>query len=292
MKAGKYFEDPSANLSKLHRESFEGKRKSQGDHQRVSKRSYHSSSRRPMSSVAVDEAVEEASGVLTVEPPCSVGNVVHSLTDYVGMDYKLCQITSLPDGVDLKEYVAGGSIPLLDRTVPHAPKRLTRLEGAEEHELAIRNSLKYFHSSLHEQLRPVAEFELETYGHIYFYPLLPPDHVWAIPYDDIPGATIESKAMTHMILNVLDPRYVLRLLYATYYFDHIYAVTNETYKRFLMYCSVAQFPQELITYGGNGAVFQNWAQFHITIRLLATMNERQTLRYKIECTILLSLPVH
>lgn len=69
-------------------------------------------------------------------------------------------------------------------------------------------------------------------------------------------------------------------------------MTNETYKRFLMYCSVAQFPQELITYGGNGAVFQNWAQFHITIRLLATMNERQTLRYKIECSILLSLPVH
>jgi hypothetical protein len=165
-----------------------------------------------MSSAVAQEGEEDeagagaAAGVLDVAPPCTISSVVHSLTDYVGIDYKLGQISRLPEGVDLKEYVAGGSAPLLDRSCPHAPRRLTRLEGAEEWELAIHNSLKYFHPSLHAEMRPVAEYELETYGHIYFYPLLPPEHIWAVPFDAIPGVTVEARAMTHMVLNVLDPR--------------------------------------------------------------------------------------
>ena len=205
MKGGKYFNEPTNGLRKLHREAFDHKRG--GNHQRINKREYHSSLRHEFSSVPMEDVADDkAKSVLSVAPPCSVSNVIHSLTDYVAVDYNTCQITSLPAGVDLSQYVAEGRSPLVDRNCPHAPKRLTRLVNDEEHELAIRNSLKYFHSSLHSQLRPVAEYELETYGHIYFYPLLPPDHVWAIPFDDIPGATAEAKAMTHMILNVLDPR--------------------------------------------------------------------------------------
>ena len=207
MKAGRYFDNPTAGLSAMHREAFEHKRQGKGTQQQQHQRGYHSSSRQG-SSVVEEVVSERGGGVLAVAPPCSVASVVHSLTDYITLDEQLCQITALPEGVDLSQYVAGGSAPLLDRACPHAPIRLTRLVGEEERELAIQNSLKYFHTSLHAQMRPVTEHELDAYGHIYFYPLLPPDHVWAFPYDEIPGGTVEAKAMTHMILNVLDPRYV------------------------------------------------------------------------------------
>jgi urocanate hydratase len=164
--------------------------------------------------------------------------VAYTLTDFVTVN-EWGQITSLPPGCDLSREV------ILDPTVPHAPKRLTRL-NEQETELALTNALKYFDKTLHKQLRPVCKSELEKYGHIYFYHLLPPTHIWAIPFNSIPGLTVDSRAMTHMILNNLDP-------------------------------AVAQFPQELITYGGNGAVFSNWAQFHITIRLLSRRSSGQSL---------------
>jgi urocanate hydratase len=165
-------------------------------------------------------------------------DVVHSLTDLVTVNEQ-GQITSLHPSIDL------AAPPRIDPTLPHAPRRLTHLTKAEE-ELAITNALKYFHKDLHAKLRPICRHELDTYGHIYFYHLLPQKHLWAIPFDCIPGNTLEARAMTHMILNNLDP-------------------------------AVAQFPQELITYGGNGAVFGNWAQFHITTRLLARMHAGQSL---------------
>lgn len=168
----------------------------------------------------------------------TIAQIQHTLSDFLPVN-KWGQITALPADCDLSRP------PCLDPMVPHAPTRRTRL-NASERELAITNSLKYFAKDLHVSLRPVCEHELDTYGHIYFYHLLPREHIWAIPYDDIPGNTQDAKAMTHMILNNLNP-------------------------------DVAQFPQELITYGGNGAVFSNWAQFHITVRLLARMSTSQCL---------------
>ena len=104
----------------------------------------------------------------------------------------------------------------------------------------------YFTKDLHAKLEPVFREELAQYGHIYMFNLLPRVALEAMPIEQIPGQTTEAKAMTHMILNNLDPR-------------------------------VAQFPQELITYGSNGAVFSNWAQFRITLRYLSQMSKNQCL---------------
>ena len=223
MKKGVLHSNPGATLGDMHRESalkLSGLRQRSGV--TGQSRSYSTSSARASSTL----------------PTGSVANVQHTLTDFVEVN-KWGQITSLPADCDLSKP------PHIDPTVPHAPNRLTRLNETER-ELAITNALKYFHKDLHDKLRPVCAHELDTYGHIYFYHLLPREHIWAIPYDSIPGSTKEAKAMSHMILNNLDP-------------------------------AVAQFPQELITYGGNGAVFSNWAQFHITLRMMARMSNRQTL---------------
>ena len=108
-------------------------------------------------------------------------------------------------------------------------------------DLAIKNHLKYFTKDLHGKLSQIFREELNQYGHIYAFNYLPREPLEALPLDLIPGKTAEARAMIHMILNNLDPR-------------------------------VAQFPQELITYGSNGAVFSNWAQFHITMRFLQQMD--------------------
>ncbi len=109
-------------------------------------------------------------------------------------------------------------------------------------EIAIKNHLKYFVKDLHPQLTKIFQAEMEKYGHIYMFNYMPKVDLQAIPFSEIPGRTVEARAMIHMILNNLDPR-------------------------------VAQFPQELVTYGSNGSVFSNWAQFHITLRYLQQMNE-------------------
>jgi hypothetical protein len=223
VKNGTLHRNPSAALQKMHSES-------------ASRLSGLRSGSAGMTQQA--RAYSTTTSRLSSLPTGTIPQIQHTLTDFISVN-KWGQITSLPVGCDLSKP------PLVDPSVPHAPTRLTRL-NASERELAITNALKYFAKDLHGALRPVCEHELDTYGHIYFYHLLPPEHIWAIPYNDIPGKTQEARAMTHMILNNLNP-------------------------------DVAQFPQELITYGGNGAVFSNWAQFHITVRMLAGMSNSQCL---------------
>ncbi|WP_046756143.1 urocanate hydratase [Kordia jejudonensis] len=132
-----------------------------------------------------------------------------------------------------------------DSNINHAPKRKEIL-SAEEKKLALRNALRYFDKKHHEVLVPEFKNELETYGRIYMYRFRPDYKMYARPIDEYPGKTNQAKAIMLMIQNNLD-----------------YAV--------------AQHPHELITYGGNGGVFQNWAQYLLVMKYLAEMNEEQTL---------------
>ena len=132
-----------------------------------------------------------------------------------------------------------------DPKVNHAPKRKDIL-SAEEKKLALRNALRYFDKKHHEMLLPEFKDELETYGRIYMYRLRPDYDIYARPIEEYPGKSQQAKAIMLMIQNNLDPK-------------------------------VAQHPQELITYGGNGAVFQNWAQYRLVMKYLAEMTNEQTL---------------
>lgn len=132
-----------------------------------------------------------------------------------------------------------------DSEINHAPKRKEILSD-EEKKLAIKNALRYFDSKHHAELIPEFKAELETYGRIYMYRLRPDYKMYARPISEYPGKCEQAKAIMLMIQNNLD-----------------YAV--------------AQHPHELITYGGNGAVFQNWAQYLLTMSYLAEMTEEQTL---------------
>nr|XP_020139146.1 urocanate hydratase-like [Microcebus murinus] len=129
--------------------------------------------------------------------------------------------------------------------VPHAPVRTPGLTPAEE-ELALRNALRYFPADAHAQLAPEFARELRDFGHVYMYRLCPRRPPRACPIEQYPCRTKAAAAIMHMIMNNLDPE-------------------------------VAQFPQELVTYGGNGQVFSNWAQFRLTMSYLAKMTEEQTL---------------
>lgn len=132
-----------------------------------------------------------------------------------------------------------------DTTLNHAPKRKEIL-NEEEKKLALKNALRYFPKKFHATLAKEFAEELKTYGRIYMYRFRPDYKIYARPIKDYPGKSIQAKAIMHMLSNNLD-----------------YAV--------------AQHPHELITYGGNGAVFQNWAQYLLTMRYLATMTDEQTL---------------
>ena len=132
-----------------------------------------------------------------------------------------------------------------DPEVNHAPKRKSIL-SPEEEQLALRNALRYFPAKHHENLLPEFKQELHDYGRIYMYRLRPDHKIFARPIDDYPGQSQQAKAIMLMIQNNL---------------DH----------------TVAQHPHELITYGGNGAVFQNWAQYRLTMQYLSQMNDDQTL---------------
>jgi urocanate hydratase len=127
----------------------------------------------------------------------------------------------------------------------HAPKRKNIL-SIEEKKLALKNSLRYFPQSQHQILSKEFLEELNTYGRIYMYRFMPQYDIHARPIDDYPGNSIQAKSIMLMIQNNLDP-------------------------------AVAQHPEELITYGGNGAVFQNWAQYLLTMKYLSEMNDNQTL---------------
>ena len=129
--------------------------------------------------------------------------------------------------------------------INHAPKRKEILTE-EEKKLALKNALRYFEPQHHATLIPEFKAELETYGRIYMYRFRPDYRMYARPISEYPGKCEQAKAIMLMIQNNLD-----------------YAV--------------AQHPHELITYGGNGAVFQNWAQYLLTMKYLAEMTEEQTL---------------
>ncbi|MDM1139650.1 urocanate hydratase [Empedobacter sp. R132-2] len=129
--------------------------------------------------------------------------------------------------------------------VSHAPKRKEIL-SEDEKKLALKNALRYFEPQHHATLIPEFKEELEQYGRIYMYRLKPDYEIYARPITDYPGNSEQAKAIMLMIQNNLDP-------------------------------AVAQHPDELITYGGNGAVFQNWAQYLLTMKYLSEMKEEQTL---------------
>ena len=133
----------------------------------------------------------------------------------------------------------------LDPTVSHAPKRKDIL-SEEEKVLALRNALRYFPRKHHDVLAAEFAEELRLYGRIYMYRFRPDYEMYARPIDEYPARSRQAAAIMAMIQNNLDPR-------------------------------VAQHPHELITYGGNGAVFQNWVQYLLTMQYLATMTDEQTL---------------
>ena len=129
--------------------------------------------------------------------------------------------------------------------INHAPKRKEIL-NEEEKKLALKNALRYFEPKFHAELLPEFREELEKYGRIYMYRFRPDYEMYARPISEYPGKSLQSKSIMLMIQN--------NLSYA-----------------------VAQHPHELITYGGNGAVFQNWAQYLLTMKYLSEMTDEQTL---------------
>lgn len=132
-----------------------------------------------------------------------------------------------------------------DTSLNHAPKRKDIL-SVNEKQLAVKNALRYFPKKLHAVLSKEFADELKTYGRIYMYRFRPDYKIYARPINEYPFKSKQAGAIMHMLSNNLD-----------------YAV--------------AQHPHELITYGGNGAVFQNWAQYLLTMKYLATMTDEQTL---------------
>ena len=132
-----------------------------------------------------------------------------------------------------------------DKAINHAPKRKDILT-AEEKVLALKNALRYFPAKFHADLAPEFAQELKDYGRIYMYRFRPSYDIYARPIDEYPCRSRQAAAIMAMIQNNLDPR-------------------------------VAQHPHELIIYGGNGAIFQNWAQYRLTMKYLAEMTDEQTL---------------
>lgn len=132
-----------------------------------------------------------------------------------------------------------------DPEINHAPRRKDILSD-EEKKLALRNALRYFPKELHKELAPEFAQELADYGRIYMYRMRPDYEMKARPIDWYPARTPQAAAIMLMIQNNLDK-------------------------------AVAQHPHELITYGGNGAVFQNWAQYRLVMKYLSEMTENQTL---------------
>ena len=132
-----------------------------------------------------------------------------------------------------------------DKSINHAPKRKDILTDREK-ALAIKNALRYFPKKHHEILAKEFAEELRKYGRIYMYRFRPDYEMYARPIDQYPVKCRQAAAIMAMIQNNLDYR-------------------------------VAQHPHELITYGGNGAVFQNWAQYRLAMQYLATMTDEQTL---------------
>lgn len=153
--------------------------------------------------------------------------------------------------IDFREAIKAGipdTLPepkIFDAGVSHAPIRKDIL-STEEKKLALKNALRYFKSEFHSVLAPEFASELNTYGRIYMYRFRPDYDIYARSIDEYPATCRQAAAIMLMIQNNLDP-------------------------------AVAQHPHELITYGGNGAVFQNWAQYLLTMKYLSEMTDEQTL---------------
>ncbi len=133
----------------------------------------------------------------------------------------------------------------LDPTANHAPKRKDILTTAEK-KLALRNALRYFPTNWHAELAKEFADELRDFGRIYMYRFRPDYAMYARPIAEYPAKSAQAASIMLMLQNNLDP-------------------------------NVAQHPHELITYGGNGSVFQNWAQYLLTMQYLAKMSDKQTL---------------
>ncbi len=153
------------------------------------------------------------------------------------MNFKKQILLSIPEKLPVKKEY--------DRSVNHAPVRENVLTS-EEKKLALRNALRYFDKKFHQELIPEFTSELKEYGRIYMYRFRPDYEMYARPIEDYPHKSKQAASIMLMIQNNLDKR-------------------------------VAQHPHELITYGGNGAVFQNWAQYLLTMKYLAEMTDNQTL---------------
>lgn len=147
-------------------------------------------------------------------------------------------------------YGIGNEIPenrLLSKKCAHAPKRnIKGVLSKDEKKLAIKNALRYFPPSMHELLSKEFAIELNKYGRIYMYRYRPNNEIFARPVHQYPAKCDQAAAIMLMIQNNLDFK-------------------------------IAKYPEELITYGGNGAVFQNWAQYRLTMQYLSEMTEKQTL---------------
>ena len=133
----------------------------------------------------------------------------------------------------------------LDPKINHAPKRKDIL-SSEEKKLALKNALRYFPKNQHKVLASEFLNELKTYGRIYMHRFRPENEIYARPIDEYPGKSNQAKAIMLMIQNNLS-------------------------------LAIAQHPHELITYGGNGSVFQNWIQYRLTMKYLSEMTDSQTL---------------
>ncbi|KAL0483484.1 urocanate hydratase [Acrasis kona] len=153
----------------------------------------------------------------------------------------------------LKKMCSGipSTLPEVDRkrdpSVPHAPTRnIDNILSKDDQILAVKNALRYFDVSHHKVLAKEFHDELREYGHIYMYRFRPQIDMKAYPLELYPFASKQAGSMIVMIMNNLDP-------------------------------AVAQYPHELVTYGGNGSVFSNWAQFLLTVHYLSIMTDEQTL---------------
>ena len=153
------------------------------------------------------------------------------------MNFKKQILLGIPEELPVKKEY--------DISVNHAPIRESVL-SSEEKKLALRNALRYFDKKFHQELIPEFKSELDEYGRIYMYRFRPIYEIYARPIEDYPYKSKQAASIMLMIQNNLDKR-------------------------------VAQHPHELITYGGNGAVFQNWAQYLLTMKYLAEMTDDQTL---------------
>ena len=163
--------------------------------------------------------------------------LLEMINNMIEKDFKEAILQGIPSELPAKA--------ILDNKVSHAPKRKAIL-SPEEEKLAIRNALRYFPKEWHSELASEFLEELRTYGRIYMYRFRPQYEMYARPISAYPAQSQQAAAIMLMIQNNLDP-------------------------------AVAQHPHELITYGGNGAVFQNWAQYLLTMKYLSQMTEQQTL---------------